>query len=86
MPTIEINPIVISVLFLIPLVFAFLIHKSVVNKMKRHFLSLENENLRIHATVLDYEKEIVELNNALAEKNHHAGIVRMDEKQKTKVI
>jgi cell division protein FtsB len=85
MPSLEISPLVLGLLSIIPAIIMFLVQKMILKKQHEQFLNLEKENLNLNAEVLDLEKEINELKKQLAENQPSAGIVRMDEKQKTKI-
>ncbi len=86
MPTIiEINPYLLIVVSLLP---ALLVYLAVLLRRNNGVDSLkqiENENVNLNGTILDLEKEIVELRKKIVELSPTADIIRMDDKQKTKI-
>jgi cell division protein FtsL len=85
MPSLEISPVILVLVSIVPAIIVFLAQKLILKKQHEQFLDLEKENLGLNSEVLDLEKEINELKKQIVENQHSAGIVRMEEKQKTKI-
>jgi YbbR domain-containing protein len=84
-PIIEINPYLVIIISLLP---ALLLYLAVVlrrNNNADNIKKIENENVNLNATILDLEKEIVGLHKKIQDLSPTADIIRMDDKQKTKI-
>jgi predicted nuclease with TOPRIM domain len=84
-PIIEINPYIIIIISLLPaiLVYAAMILRR--NNKEDNLKKVETENAHLNATILDLETEIVALRRKIEEISPTADIIRMDDKQKTKI-
>jgi hypothetical protein len=86
MPKIEISAYLLALIALVPAILMFLIHKGIVNKLKNNFLDIEKDNLALNANILDLEKQIVDIKKDEFLSKEGAGIVRMGDKQNTKIV
>jgi hypothetical protein len=83
---IELNPMLLFCIAIIPTIFLFLIFKFREKKHQEHFKALEKDTLHLNSNILDLEGEIVVLKKELENYKHSAGIVRMEEKPKAKGV
>ncbi len=76
---IEITPILLIVIAILPAIIVFLYHKLKVKQYQSQFKHIEQDNLRLSANVLDLEKEVVQYRSQILDSKNTTSIVRMDE-------